>query len=135
MNARPKRPGVRQPEPDEVGLDERQAILAGRPSRASPRAVQHRRVEVDAGDPVAGLGQRDRQPTGADGELEDRAVGALGQREVEVEVARVVDEIEVVQAREGVRRRGVGAVEGRSRSMVSPPSGSGRRPGAGRRGR
>ena len=52
---------------------------------------------------VAGLGQRDRQPPGPDRELEDRAVGAVGQREVQVEVARIVDQVEVVQAGEGGR--------------------------------
>ena len=88
---------------------------------------EHGRVDVDAGDLVARLGQRDGQPPGPDRELEDRAVGAVGQREVEVEVARVVDEVEVVEACQRGRGRGVGAVErrgvdGQPSQRTRPPS-------------
>ena len=92
-----------------------------------PRPIEHRRVEVDAGDRVTRFGQRDRQPTGTDGEFEDRAFGALGEREVEVEVARIVGEVEVVQARQRGRRRGVGSVErgrfdGQASQRTRPPA-------------
>ena len=88
MNASPKRAGVGQAEPDDVRLDEGQAVLAGVAADAASRArVEHRRVEVDAGDPVAGLGQRDGQPAAADRKLEDRAAGPVGEGEVQVEVA------------------------------------------------
>ena len=126
MNARPNRgsPGRRRPT----------MSASTRVRRSSPafpldplaRPSEHGRVDVDAGDLVAGLGQRDGQPPAPDCELEDRAVGAVGQREVEVEVARVVDEVEVVQAREGGRGRGVGSIE-RGVDGVSPPSAPGRR--------
>jgi hypothetical protein len=45
---------------------------------------------------VAGLGQRDRQPAGPDAQLEDPSVGAVGQGEVEVEIAWIVGQVEVV---------------------------------------
>jgi hypothetical protein len=60
---------------------------------------------------VACLGQRDRQPAGADAQLEDRALGAIGKREVEIEIAGVVGKVEVVQARECGRGGGVRAIE------------------------
>jgi hypothetical protein len=60
---------------------------------------------------VARLGQRDRQPAGPDAQLEDRAVGPIGEREIEVEVAWIVGQVEVVQARECSRGRGVRAAE------------------------
>ena len=90
-------------------------------SRSSPalprtplaRPGEHRRIDVDAGDEMAGLGQRDGQPPGTDREFEDRPVDAVRQRQIQVEVARIVGEIEVVQAREGGRRRGVGSIERR----------------------
>ena len=49
MKASPNRAGIGQAEPDEVGLDERQAV-ARRPCRAAapPGPVEHRRIEVDA---------------------------------------------------------------------------------------
>ena len=122
--------GVGQAQADDVRLDEGQAILAGVAAGPPARPVEHGRVEVDAGDQVAGLGQRDGQPAGPDRELEDRTLGAIGQREIQVEVARVVDEVEVVQAGQGRRRRRIGPVE--RQSMVSPPSGCARRRGAGR---
>ena len=146
---------VGQPQTDEVGLDERRGVPSTSPPggrRAAAGAVEHRRVEVDAGDPVAGRGERDGQPAGPDRELEDRAAGPLGEREVQVEVARVVDEVEVVQPREG--GGGPGSRASSIGSVVSPgaraartgrresaggqpglPSGPAGRPCAGRRGR
>jgi hypothetical protein len=60
---------------------------------------------------VAGRRERDGKPAAAHGELKDRAAGAVGQGEVQVEIARVVDEVEVVQPREGGRRFPVGRTE------------------------
>jgi len=60
---------------------------------------------------MPGLGQRDRQAAAPDGELEHRAIGPVGQREVKVEIARVVRKVEVVQTGERRRGRGVGSVE------------------------
>ncbi len=73
------------------------------------------------------FGQRDRQPTGTDCEFEDRAFGALGEREVEVEIARFVGEVEVIQPRERGRRRGVGSIErrgfdGQASQRTRPPA-------------
>ena len=101
----PETAGIGQAEPDDVRLDEGQPVLAG--GSAGPRGarpVEHRRIEVDAGDEVARLGQRDGQPAGPDRQLEDRTVDPVGQREVQVEVARIVGQVEVVQPREGGRR-------------------------------
>ena len=69
---------------------------------------------------MAGLGQRDRDPAAADRELEDRAAGRAGQREVQVEVARVLEEVEVVQA--GERRRGRGSSVGRDAEASASPA-------------
>ena len=141
--------GVGQPQADEVGFDEGQAIRSRRRPRARRRArssiAGSRSTPVTS---VAGLGQRDRQPAGPDGQLEDRAIGPIGQREIQVEVARVVGQVEVVQARERRRGRGIGSVEhrpgqlapvgvpwlvgNRSAGMVSPPSGRACRRPAGR---
>ena len=48
--------------------------------------------------------QGDRQPTAAPGQLQDRAAGPLRHGEVQVQVARVVLEVEVVVAGEAGRR-------------------------------
>ena len=53
---------------------------------------------------VAGLGQGNREAATADGQLQDRAVGTDGQGQVQIEVARVFDQVQVVQP--GERRRG-----------------------------
>jgi hypothetical protein len=60
---------------------------------------------------MAGLGQRDGQPAGPDGKFQDRTLGAIRECQVEVEIARVVDEVEVVLARERRRGGGIGPVE------------------------
>ena len=93
----------------QVGLDQldplaREALGRG----AFSRSVQHRRVEVDAGDTVARHGQRDGEPAATDGQLEDRAASSVGERAVQVEVARIVLQVEVVQARERARGGGIG---------------------------
>ena len=103
--------GIGEAQPDDVRLDEGQPILGGGPAGPFSSPVQHRRIEIDAGHRVARLGQRDRQPAGPDAQLEDRALGPIGEREIEVEVAGVVGQVEVVQARECRRGRGVGSVE------------------------
>ncbi len=134
MNASPNRPASGQAQPDDVRLDQRQPVLAGSPAHASACSIEHRRVEVDAGDVVAGLDQRDGQPAGPDRELEDRPVDPLGEGEIQVEVAGVVGEVEVVQACEGSGGRGVGSVE-RWHPGVSRPSERRVRRGGGRRAR
>ena len=83
----------------------RRAVAFPARSAGTPGPGQHRGVEVHAGHVVAGGRERDRQATRADGKLEDPATGPGGQREIEVEIARVIGEIEVVQAREGLRVR------------------------------
>ena len=45
-----------------------------------------------------------------DAQFEDRAFAPIGQGEVEVEVAGVVGQVQVVQARESRRGRGVGSI-------------------------
>ena len=90
MNASPKRPASGKPEPDEVRLDQRQALDRRRAGErgARPGAGEHGRIEVDAGDTVPARGQGHGQSSGPDRELEDRPGCPLGQREVEIEVAR-----------------------------------------------
>ena len=86
---------------------------AGRPASAARRSgtVEHRRIDVDGRHPVAGGRERHGQPAASGGELEDRPVGPVGEGEVQVEVARIVDEVEVVQPGQRRRRRGIGSVE------------------------
>jgi hypothetical protein len=62
---------------------------------------------------VPGLREWDRQPPGPDAQFEDRPFGAIGEGEVEVEVAGVIGQVEVVEARESRRGRGVGSIEPR----------------------
>ena len=104
--------GVGQAQPDDVGLDEGQPVL-GRPSRwpvlepgpASPGRGRRRspRGRPRPAGPPAGRSRRRSSRIGP--------LGPLGEREIEVEVARVVGQVEVVQARECRRGRGVGSVE------------------------
>ena len=75
---------------------------APRPAAADPsRPVQHRRIEVDAGHVEARLGQRHGETPGAARELQDRATGARRERQVEVQVAGILDQVDVVQPGEG----------------------------------
>ncbi len=60
---------------------------------------------------MARLGERDRQPTSPDAQLENRPLGPIGEGEIEVEVAGIVGQVQVVQARQCRRGRGVGPVE------------------------
>ena len=121
-------------EPEDVRLDE--LAVASRPPAARPRPrpgpVEHRRVDVDARDVVAGLGERDRQPSGAGGELEDRPAGPRREGEVEVEVARVVGEVEVVEPRER-RGRGLGSAGGSVDAVTALASALARGPDRARR--
>ena len=102
----PEPAGVRQAQPDEVRLDEGQVLGRDRPgqcgTRLGPR--EHRWIEIDGRDPVATGRQGHGQAPGPGRELEDRPAGPLGQGEIEVEVARIVDEIEVVETRQVVGR-------------------------------
>jgi hypothetical protein len=45
---------------------------------------------------VTRLRQRDREAAGPDAKLEDGSLGPIGEGKVEVEVARVVGQVEVV---------------------------------------
>jgi hypothetical protein len=60
---------------------------------------------------VAGLGKGYRQPPAPHRQLEDRAAGTGGEGQVEVQVTRVVGQVQVVQAGERGRRRGIGPVQ------------------------
>ena len=50
---------------------------------------------------MASLGERDRDPPRPGGQLQDRAARPAGQGQIQVEVARILDEVEVVQAGQG----------------------------------
>ena len=123
-NARPNEPASGRRRSTQVAPRRASAGRGRAPARvgAPSGAVEHRRVEVDAGHVVAGLGERDGEPAGPDGELEDRAAGPPGQGEIEVEVARVLDEVEVVQAgeRRGGRRSCMACDAGVSRVGRAP---------------
>jgi hypothetical protein len=142
MNASPKAAGVGQAQPDEVGLEEREPVRTAMSAGATAGTIEHGRVDVDGGHLMTGLGERDREAAAARRELEDRAVGALGQREIEVQVARVVDEVEVVQPREGGRGLGIGRGQHRPAAQspeaswaAAPPSGPACPRASGRRAR
>ena len=60
-------------------------------------------IDVDADDVIAVPGERHRDPARPDGELDDRAAGSPREGPVQVDVARILAEVEVVQARD---RRG-----------------------------
>ncbi len=114
----------------EVGLDDLQAAWrptmltpVGCPGRsatrgpASPRPggpcharpVEHGGIVVHSGHGVPRTCQGHGQTTAAGGQLEDRPTRSLGHREVQVQVARIVGQVEVVVAGEtgsdGVRSR------------------------------
>ena len=119
MKARPNATGGRQGEPDDVGLHQGQPVARRRAGSLGSRAgtTEHRAIDVDAGHGVAGLREWDGQPPAAHGQLEDRTIGPIGQGEVQVEVAGIVDQVEVVEPREGgrrlrVRRAETGRVDG-----------------------
>ena len=141
MNAKAYRPASGSCRPEQVRLDEGQAVRR-HPGRLGPRPapVEHGGVDVHGRDLVAGERQRNGQAAGAGRELQHGAVGAVGERQVQVEVARIVLEIEIVETGEGGRRGGIGPVEhGRdasgSRAPRAAPSGPRCRHGVGPRGR
>lgn len=71
---------------------------------------------------MPGERQRDRQTAAAGSQLQDRAPGPFRQGEVQVQVARILRQVQVVQPGES---RGRGRIDG-----VSPPSARDRRPRA-----
>ena len=83
---------------------------------------------------MAGSASGTREPAGPAAELEDRSAGPSGQGDVEVEVARVLDQVDVVQAGEARVRSAVIAREPVAVSYAAP-IGSWRRPPASRRAR
>ena len=97
--------------PDEVGLDQLEGAAAPRDLRRGPGpgAIEHVAVVVDAGHAMAGCRQRNGDAAGPDRQLQDAAADTIGERPVEVDVARVVGQVEVVEARQGGRGRGVRA--------------------------
>ena len=108
-----------------VALDEVEAAgdrrAGGRGCGAGPR--EHRRIEVHAGDVVPRRRERDGEAPAADGELQDRAAGPRGEREEQVEVARVLGQVEVVEAGERVGRGlAAHAVPGPEKRTGRPPS-------------
>ncbi len=102
---------------DRPGIALQQAHAAGHlPAcgvRSIPGTGEHCRVRVDAGDVVPCLRERDGEPSGTGGKLQDRAVGTRCERQQQVEIARIVLEVEVVQAGERCRR-GLRHTDGRS---------------------
>ena len=62
---------------------------------------QHGRVDVDSCDLVAGPSQRDGDPSRSGGELQDRTAGPSRQGEVQVDVAGIVEQVHVIQPRQG----------------------------------
>ena len=108
MNARAKPPASGEPEVEQVGLDELE-LPAGSPrpgALAGPG--EHRGSTSTAVTAWPASGERDGDPAAARGQLEDRPVGAVGEREVQVEVARVVLEVEVVEPGERAGGGGIG---------------------------
>ena len=97
---------------EEVRLDELETavreIHQGTPV-ARPR--EHRGVDVDGPDLVTCGCQRDGEPATPGGKLEDRAVRAVGQGEVEIEVVRIVAEVEVIQPGEFPCSRRIGGFD------------------------
>ena len=95
----------------EVGLHELQArsSLGAAPSSAEASSSEHGGVDVDPRDVITLGGQRNRKPARTYAQLEDRPTGPPCEGPVEVEVARVVDEVDVIQAGERLRA-GLGRV-------------------------
>ena len=120
-------PGVGQGQPDDIGLDQGQPVGRRAPLRSRSCPIKHGRIEIDTGHRVAGLSQRDRQSTGADGKFEDRPVDPVCKREIEVEVVGVVDQIEIVQARQRaggrrIRAPEIGRVDDQASQRTRPPA-------------
>ena len=90
------------------------------PPRPGPGAIEHVAVVVDAGHVMAGCRQWNGDAAGPDGQLQDAAADAIGQRPVEVDVARVVGQVEIVEARQGGCRRGSSAAEAHERRTQVP---------------
>jgi hypothetical protein len=77
--------------------------LASR-SRSRPgatRPLEHGRVSIDAGDVVPGQGERHGDAARAHGQLHDRPAGTGRQREIQIEVARILRESEVIEPSQG----------------------------------
>jgi len=100
--------GAGQVELEQVRLDELQSAAGAPAGRCGPGPgpLEHRRIEVHRRDVEPGRGERDGDPAAACRELEDRAAGAGREGPVEVDISRIVDEIEVVQAGQRAARRG-----------------------------
>ena len=131
----PERARLGQAEADEVGLDEPDAGPCLQPGGGGPPAgpVEHCRIAIDGRYLVTRGGQRHGDPSRAGTHLEDRPAGPRGEGEVEVQVARVVREVEVVQAREGGGLdRGPLAASARAADL-SPAGGRAGRPPSSRR--
>ncbi len=60
---------------------------------------------------MAGGRQGNGEPPGPGRQLEDRPARPLGERQVQVQVARIVDQVEVVEPREDVGRGAIGRGE------------------------
>ena len=93
----------------------RPAASAARLARASIAGSMSTPVTAS---PAAARGTAIR-PRAA-GELQDRAAGPAGQREVQVEVARVLGEVQVVEPGKRVGRRGLGRSRQRRRRRPRP---------------
>ena len=124
----PERARRRKLQAEQVGLHELDSVRALRACRRLPvggRARASPGSRSTRGDVVAGGGERNRDPARAAAELEDRAARPRREGEVQVEVARILDEVEVVEAGEGApngARRVIGRcrpTRGRSKRTVA----------------
>ncbi len=95
-------------EADEIGLDKLHPGPNGGigSGRGFLGPGQHRRIDIDRRHVVAGLGKRHGDAAGTAGDLQDRPSGSPGKRQVQVQVARVLRQVDVVQP--GQRGGGLG---------------------------
>ncbi|MCI0346465.1 MAG: hypothetical protein L0221_13635 [Chloroflexi bacterium] len=98
-------------------------VTAFPPARAAAGPREHRGLDVERGHAMARQRERDAQATAAGRELDDGSAGALREREVELEVAGILDQVDVVEPRECL---GLGVASARRAGhagCLSPPSG------------
>lgn len=84
---------------------------------------------------MSGLDEWHGQSPAPDRELEDRTAGTIGEGEIEIQVAGVVRQVEVVQPGERRGRLRIASPEAGPVDDVNPPNGSDVRPGVAPRAR
>ena len=104
---------VGQPEVNKVRLDESEAVRRRRSGDLGSRTIEHRGIQIHTRHPIPGLGERDGQAAAPDSEFQDRTIRPTGQGQIQVQVARVIGQVKVVQTSQGSRSVGVGSVHGR----------------------